>query len=58
MTLRYPQVLLLLCAFNAWPMAMAADSVKLDTPVGGWRTGAPEGDAKISARPSTTRPPR
>ncbi len=46
MTLRYPQVLLLLCAFNAWPMAMAADSVKLDTPVGGWRTGAPEGEGE------------
>lgn len=46
MTLRYPQVLLLLCAFHALPMAMAADSVKLDTPVGGWRTGAPEGEGE------------
>lgn len=46
MTLRYPQVLLLLCAFNVLPVAMAADSVKLDTPVGGWRSGAPEGEGE------------
>ncbi|MGE1176259.1 YfaP family protein [Pseudomonas sp. BW7P1] len=46
MTLRFPQALLLLCAFNALPMAMAADSVKLDTPVGGWRTGAPDGEGE------------
>jgi uncharacterized protein YfaP (DUF2135 family) len=45
MTLRYPQVLLL-CALNALPLAMAADNVKLDTPVGGWRTGAPEGEGE------------
>ena len=47
MTLRYPQVLLLLC--RCWPCyrrAMAADSVKLDTPAGGWRTGAAEGEGE------------
>ncbi len=35
MTLRYPQVLLLLCALTALPSAMAADTIKLDTP--DWR---------------------
>jgi uncharacterized protein YfaP (DUF2135 family) len=46
MTLRYPQVLLLLCTLTALAPAMAADSVKLDTPVGGWRSGAPEGEGE------------
>ncbi|WP_455807119.1 YfaP family protein [Pseudomonas fluorescens] len=46
MTLRYPQVLLLLCTLTALSPAMAADSVKLDTPVGGWRSGAPEGEGE------------
>ncbi|WP_460369797.1 YfaP family protein [Pseudomonas sp. Tul1A2] len=46
MTLRYPQVLLLLCTLSALSPAMAADSVKLDTPVGGWRSGAPEGEGE------------
>ncbi len=46
MTLRYPQVLLLLCALNVLPQAFAADGVKLDTPVGGWRSGAPQGEGK------------
>ena len=44
MTLRYPQVLLLLCAMTALPLAVAADGIKLDTPVGGWRSGAPGGE--------------
>ncbi|MCP1472930.1 uncharacterized protein YfaP (DUF2135 family) [Pseudomonas sp. EB276 TE3739] len=46
MTLRYPQVLLLLCALNVLPQAFAADGVKLDTPVGGWRSGAPQGEGE------------
>ncbi|WLH35017.1 DUF2135 domain-containing protein [Pseudomonas sp. FP2196] len=46
MTLRYPQVLLLLCTLTAVSPAIAADSVKLDTPVGGWRSGAPEGEGE------------
>ncbi|QHF52985.1 DUF2135 domain-containing protein [Pseudomonas sp. S49] len=46
MTLLYPQVLLLLCTLTALSPAMAADSVKLDTPVGGWRSGAPEGEGE------------
>ncbi|MBK5376940.1 DUF2135 domain-containing protein [Pseudomonas sp. TH08] len=46
MTLRYPQVLLLLCTLTALSPAMAADSVKLDTPIGGWRSGAPEGEGE------------
>ncbi|WP_367375021.1 YfaP family protein [Pseudomonas lini] len=47
MKLRYPQVLLFLCSFCVWPTTFAADSaVKLDTPVGGWRTGAPEGEGE------------
>ena len=46
MTLRYPQVLLLLCTLTALSPAFAADSVKLDTPVGGWRSGAPEGEGE------------
>lgn len=46
MTLRYPQVLLLLCTLTALSPAIAADSVKLDTPVGGWRSGAPEGEGE------------
>lgn len=46
MTLRYPQVLLLLCTLTALSPVMAADGVKLDTPVGGWRTGAPEGEGE------------
>lgn len=43
---RYPQVILFLCALTALPMAMAADAVKLDTPVGGWRIGASEGEGE------------
>jgi uncharacterized protein YfaP (DUF2135 family) len=46
MTLRYPQVLLLLCTLTALSPVMSADSVKLDTPVGGWRSGAPEGEGE------------
>lgn len=46
MTLRYPQVLLLLCTLTALSPAIAADSVKLDTPVGGWRSGAPQGEGE------------
>ncbi|MDO7898862.1 YfaP family protein [Pseudomonas citrulli] len=46
MTLRYPQVLLLLCALTALPSANAADPVKLDTPIGGWRSGAPGGEGE------------
>jgi uncharacterized protein YfaP (DUF2135 family) len=46
MKLRYPQVLLCLCSLLALPSVMAADSVKLDTPAGGWRTGAPEGEGE------------
>ncbi|WP_095122130.1 YfaP family protein [Pseudomonas sp. Irchel s3f10] len=46
MTLRYPQVLLLLCTLTAFSPAIAADGVKLDTPVGGWRSGAPEGEGE------------
>ncbi|PNB76502.1 hypothetical protein C1X30_33385, partial [Pseudomonas sp. FW305-BF6] len=42
--LRYPQVLLLFCAFCVLPATFAA--VKLDTPIGGWRTGAPEGEGE------------
>src|SRR5437868_5483222 len=45
MTLRYPQVLLLLCSLLALPLAMA-QGLKLDTPAGGWRTGAPEGEGE------------
>ncbi|QUE89313.1 DUF2135 domain-containing protein [Pseudomonas sp. SCA2728.1_7] len=45
MTLRYPQVLLL-CTLTALSPVIAADSVKLDTPVGGWRSGAPEGEGE------------
>ena len=44
MTLRYPQVLLLLCALTALPPAMAANGVTIDTPIGGWRSGAPGGE--------------
>ncbi|TNF78724.1 DUF2135 domain-containing protein [Pseudomonas sp. ICMP22404] len=46
MTLRYPQVLLLLCAMTALPLAIAADEIKLDTPIGGWRSGAPGGEGE------------
>jgi uncharacterized protein YfaP (DUF2135 family) len=46
MTLRYPQVLLLLCTLTALSPAIAADGFKLDTPVGGWRSGAPEGEGE------------
>ncbi len=46
MTLRYPQVLLLFCALTALPSAMAADTIKLDTPIGGWRSGAPGGEGE------------
>ncbi|SCY99582.1 YfaP family protein [Pseudomonas sp. NFACC37-1] len=46
MTLRYPQVLLLLCALTALPPAMAADAIKLDSPIGGWRSGAPGGEGE------------
>ncbi|MCI0993385.1 YfaP family protein [Pseudomonas corrugata] len=46
MTLRYPQVLLLLCAMTALPLAIAADGIKLDTPIGGWRSGAPGGEGE------------
>ena len=46
MTLRYPQVLLLLCAMTALPLAVAADGIKLDTPIGGWRSGAPGGEGE------------
>ncbi|WP_426235007.1 YfaP family protein [Pseudomonas sp. TWP3-2] len=46
MTPRYPQVLLLLCALGALSPASAANGVKLDTPVGGWRSGAPEGEGE------------
>ncbi|MCW1246861.1 DUF2135 domain-containing protein [Pseudomonas sp. SAICEU22] len=46
MTLRYPQVLLLLCALTALPSALAADPIKLDTPIGGWRSGAPGGEGE------------
>lgn len=46
MTLRYPQVLLLLCTLTALSPAIAADSVKLETPVGGWRSGAPQGEGE------------
>ena len=46
MTHRYPQVLLLLCAIAVLSPATAADSVKLDTPSGGWRTGAAEGEGE------------
>ncbi|MHB2141110.1 YfaP family protein [Pseudomonas monsensis] len=46
MTLRYPQVLLLLCTLTALSPVMAADGVKLDTPIGGWRSGAPKGEGE------------
>ena len=47
MKLRYLQVLLFLCCCGAWPAIFAADAaVKLDTPVGGWRTGGVEGDGE------------
>lgn len=47
MTLRYPQVLLLLCTLSVLPTGFAADpAVKLGTPVGGWRTGAAEGEGE------------
>ncbi|MFL6610874.1 MAG: YfaP family protein [Pseudomonas sp.] len=46
MTLRYPQVLLLLCALTALPPTMAADGIKLETPIGGWRSGAPGGEGE------------
>lgn len=47
MKLRYPQVFLFLCSFCVWPTTFAAESAaKLDTPVGGWRTGAPEGEGE------------
>ncbi|SEM95715.1 Uncharacterized conserved protein YfaP, DUF2135 family [Pseudomonas sp. ok272] len=46
MKLGYPQVLLFLCAVSALPMAGAADSIKLDTPLGGWRAGAAEGEGE------------
>jgi uncharacterized protein YfaP (DUF2135 family) len=46
MTLRYPQVLLLLCALTALPPAIAADTIKLETPIGGWRSGAPSGEGE------------
>lgn len=43
MKLRYPQVVLFLCFVWALPTTYAA-SVKLDTPVGGWRTGSTENE--------------
>jgi uncharacterized protein YfaP (DUF2135 family) len=47
MKLRYPQVFLFLCSFCIWPTTFAAESTaKLDTPVGGWRTGASEGEGE------------
>ncbi|MCF4996236.1 DUF2135 domain-containing protein [Pseudomonas syringae] len=46
MTRRYPQVLLLLCAITALSPTFAADAVKIDTPVGGWRTGAAQGEGE------------
>lgn len=45
MKLRYPQVFLFLCSFGVVPMTLAA-SVNLDTPVGGWRAGAAEGEGE------------
>jgi uncharacterized protein YfaP (DUF2135 family) len=46
MKLRYPQLMLFLLSLTALPWASAADSVKLDTPVGGWRSGAPDGEGE------------
>ena len=47
MKLRYPQVFLFLCSVCVLPTVFAAESaVKLDTPVGGWRTGAAEGEGE------------
>ena len=45
MKLRYPQVFLFLCTFCVMPTIFAA-AVNLDTPVGGWRTGAVEGEGE------------
>jgi uncharacterized protein YfaP (DUF2135 family) len=47
MTLRYPQVFLFICCCGAWPATFAADAaIKLDTPVGGWHSGAVDGDGE------------
>ena len=46
MTLRYPQALLLFCALAVLPPAIAGEGIKLDTPVGGWRSGAPGGEGE------------
>jgi len=47
MKLRYPQVFLFLCSLCVLPTTVAEDAaVKLDTPVGGWRTGAVEGEGE------------
>jgi len=46
MKLRYPQVFLFLCSFCVGPTTFAESAAKLDTPVGGWRTGAPEGEGE------------
>ena len=47
MKLRYPQVFLFLCSVCVLPTVSAAESaVKPDTPVGGWRTGAVEGEGE------------
>ena len=50
MKLRYPQVLLFLCTFAVLPTTFAA-AVTLDTPVGGWRTGAAEGEGENFRQP-------
>lgn len=44
MKLPYPPVLLFLCGLFTLAPALADSSVKLDTPRGGWRTGAADGE--------------
>ncbi|KJH78940.1 YfaP family protein [Pseudomonas sp. ES3-33] len=44
MKLRYSPIILFLCLLPT--MVAAQSAVKLDTPVGGWRTGAPEGEGE------------
>lgn len=46
MKLRHPQVVLFLCGVLSLPSAIADSNIQLDTPKGGWRSGAVEGDGE------------
>ena len=47
MKLPAPPVLLFLCGMFSLPMALADSGIQLDTPKGGWRTRAMDGEQYI-----------